>query len=323
MNVFEMFLSLVLSLVLGLAIVPLLAKTKTTQTILHYVSEHEQKSGTPTMGGLIFILAIAVVTLIFATDRLARFCLLMASASGFVGLLDDVAKVQYGKNMGLAPYQKIIAQSVLAGVFGYFVWWNIGSQISIPFVKTQLDIGVWIIPLLFIAFIATTNTVNLTDGLDGLCSSSVIATIICLWLLVKSQMQSGIYGGLSYSQSEDLFLLCEITVMALVGFLFFNSNKACVFMGDVGSLFLGGLVVSVFAISKNLLYLLLLGLPFVVSGVSDILQVAYFKMTHGKRIFLMAPFHHHLQRKGLSENKICVIYFGVTMAVGLAVICVV
>ncbi|MFI3167465.1 MAG: phospho-N-acetylmuramoyl-pentapeptide-transferase [Bacillota bacterium] len=321
MNVFIILLSLSMSIFLGLIIVPLLSKMKTTQTILHYVKEHDEKNGTPTMGGIIFIATISAVTLIFIPDRLARFCLLMAVASGFVGLLDDIAKVKFGKNMGLAPYQKIIAQAVLAGVFGYYIWWNVGSQISIPFFSVQVDIGVFIIPLLFVAFIATTNTVNLTDGLDGLCSVSVIACLLSLSGVVYFQMQTANQSVLSYVQSENFYLLIAVSVFSILGFLLFNANKASVFMGDVGSLFLGGLVVSLFAISKNIIYLTILGMPFVVSGVSDILQVAYFKKTGGKRIFLMAPYHHHLQRKGLSENKICVIYFISTMLLGLVVIC--
>ncbi len=321
MNVFQMLLSLSLSLVLGVIVVPLLGKMKTTQTILHYVTEHGEKNGTPTMGGLIFILAIAIVAVIFIEERVVLFCLLMAVASGFVGLLDDVAKVKFGKNMGLAPYQKIIAQSVLAGVFSYYIWWNIGSQISIPILAVQIDIGYFLLPILFVAFIATTNTVNLTDGLDGLCTSSVIACLILLWMLVYFQMKSGNQSVMSYAGSENFYMLIEISIFALLGFLVFNANKASVFMGDVGSLFLGGLVVSLFAVSKNTLYLLIFGLPFVVSGLSDILQVAYFKKTGGKRIFLMAPYHHHLQRKGLSENKICVIYFACTMLLGICAIC--
>lgn len=316
MNAVQMLLSLSLSLALGLVGVPLLSKTKTTQTILHYVKEHDEKNGTPTMGGLIFIAAISIVTMIFIKERIARFCLLIAVASGFVGLLDDIAKVRFGKNMGLAPYQKVLAQGVLASVFAYFVWGNIGSMISVPLLKTQLDIGGYIIPLLAIAFVATTNTVNLTDGLDGLCSSSVIATLIALWALTYFQMQSGKYNVMSYFQSENFFALIGISVAALLGFLVFNTNKASVFMGDVGSLFLGGLVVSLFAVSNNLMYLLILGAPFVLSGLSDIIQVVYFKASGGKRVFLMAPYHHHLQRKGLSENKICIMYAVGTLLLG-------
>ncbi len=320
MNVIQMVCALSLSLMLGIFIVPMLEKTNTKQTILHYVSEHSQKNGTPTMGGIIFITSICVVSFVFIKERTIGFCLIIALASGFVGLLDDIAKVKFGKNMGLKPYQKVVSQLVLSVLFSYYIWWNVGSEISIPFVKAQIDIGIFIFPLLVLAFIATTNTVNLTDGIDGLCTSSVIATISLLLMLVTFQMQSG-YNVMSYFQNENFTALSAISVFALFGFLVFNANKASVFMGDVGSLFLGGLVVSLFAISKNLIYLLILGLPFVVSGLSDILQVAYFKMTRGGRIFLMAPYHHHLQRKGLSENKICVLYVAVTSLLGLFSIC--
>lgn len=320
MNVIQMVCSLALSLVLGIFIVPLLAKTKTTQTILHYVSEHSEKNGTPTMGGIIFIASICIVSLVFIKERTIGFCLIISLASGFVGLLDDIAKVRFGKNMGLKPYQKVVSQLALSTLFSYYIWWNVGSEISVPFVKTQIDIGLFIFPLLVIAFIATTNTVNLTDGIDGLCTFSVIACISLLMLLVNFQMQEN-YNVMSYFQNENFVSLSAISVFSLFGFLVFNANKASVFMGDVGSLFLGGLVVSLFAVSKNLAYLLILGLPFVVSGLSDILQVAYFKMSGGKRIFLMAPFHHHLQRKGLSENKICVLYVAVTCLLGLFSIC--
>lgn len=320
MNVIQMVCSLTLSLMLGIFIVPMLAKTKTTQTILHYVSEHSEKNGTPTMGGIIFITSICTVSLFFIKERTIWFCLVISLASGFVGLLDDIAKVRFGKNMGLKPYQKIISQLALSVLFSYYIWWNVGSEIFLPFVKAQVDIGFFIFPLLMIAFIATTNTVNLTDGIDGLCTSSVIATISLLLVLVTFQMENN-YNVMSYFQNENFTALSAISVFALFGFLVFNANKASVFMGDVGSLFLGGLVVSLFAISKNLVYLLILGLPFVVSGLSDILQVAYFKLSGGKRIFLMAPFHHHLQRKGLSENKICVLYVAVTSLFGLFSIC--
>ncbi len=320
MGVVQMVCSLASSLILGMLILPVLAKTKTTQTILHYVSEHSEKNGTPTMGGLIFIIAICLMSLIFIKEKILVFCIVISLASGFVGLLDDVAKVRFGKNMGLMPYQKIVSQMVLSALFAYYIWWNIGSQISIPFSSVQLDIGIFIFPLLIIAFIATTNTVNLTDGLDGLCTSSVIVSVSLLWVLVHFQML-GKYSVMSYSQAEDFSTLAAVVVFSLFGFLVFNANKASVFMGDVGSLFLGGMVVSLFAISKNLIYLLIFGLPFVVSGLSDILQVGYFKITRGKRIFLMAPYHHHLQRKGLSENKICVLYAAATLLFGLAAIC--
>ena len=305
-------ISLCLSVAVGFAVVPLLKRVRAGQSILSYVKEHKSKEGTPTMGGVIFIFSATAVALAFCGRGELRNMLVLCSAGvayGVVGFLDDLLKVRGRKNEGLKPLQKIGFQLVVAAIISIYLFVSQKTRITIPFSSITIDVKFGIIPLYIFVFIATTNCVNLTDGLDGLAAG--VSYVYLAMLAVLMLLQRG--GGML----ETDVILCISLVGAIVGFLLFNTNRATVFMGDTGSLSLGGFISVISAFSGNVLFIPLFGVMFVVSGVSVILQVLYYKKTR-KRIFLMAPFHHHLQMRGMSEGKIAVCYKIMTLAVGLA-----
>ncbi len=297
-------------------------KLKFGQNILHYVESHASKQGTPTMGGLIFIIAIICVGLCFSYDNFmfGLICLLMFLGYGVIGFLDDFIKIKFKRNLGLRPYQKIIGQALIAVIAGVYVYINpnIGSEVVIPFTNKTIDLGVFIIPFVFLVFIATTNSVNLTDGLDGLAGgvSFVVFLSFGFLILIFSKFLT---PGLDETVISQMTILSNISFVAsgaLLGFLVFNCFPATIFMGDTGSLSLGGLLAVVATFSKLGLYVLIVGIMYVLSTLSVIIQVLYFKKTK-KRVFLMAPLHHHFEKKGVYENKIVSIYIIITIIVSL------
>ena len=294
------------SLALLLLIMPLLKRLKAGQYILGYVKEHKNKSGTPTMGGLAFIAAIIIVgfcTLGFSNGE-ASLTLAITAGFTFVGFLDDFLKIYRKENEGLKPYQKIIFQLAIASVAAAYCYVNKLTKIYVPFGGgLAVDISWGIIPLVIFIFVATVNCVNLTDGLDGLAGGTSCAYLLILGIMLSMQ-------GANYA------VLCFIAVGAVGAFLIFNTNKAAIFMGDTGSLALGGFISCLSVFSGNSLYIPLLGIMFVISGISVIVQVIYYKRTR-KRVFLMAPVHHHFQMKGYSECKISYVYFALTALVGI------
>ena len=308
--------SLALTFLSGLAFIPVLRKVKAGQPILKYVKEHEQKSGTPTMGGLFFILPLAAVFFICGggRTRVATVSVAIGLFYMLVGFLDDFLKIKLKHNEGLKPYQKIVFQTAIALLGGAFAYTNGLTALYIPFVKRTVDIGVWIIFVAALTFIALTNSVNLTDGLDGLCGGVSACYLLIVAALILLEKNFG-----SYRKSEEtdgILLLVSVTFFAVLGFLIFNVPKAKVFMGDTGSLGLGGVLGAVSVFSGNTLFIPVIGAAFVWSSLSVIIQVAHFKRTR-KRVFLMAPFHHHLQMKGFSETQIGFYYSLITVIIGL------
>ncbi len=294
------------SYLLILIILPLLKKLKAGQYILDYVKEHKSKNGTPTMGGLGFVAAIIAVGLCVCglKPREAVFTLAVTAGFTVVGFLDDFLKIYRRKNEGLKPYQKIIFQLAIAVIAALYCYFNKITVVNIPFFKgVSLDLGWGIIPLVIFIFLSAVNCVNLTDGLDGLAGGTSLAYL-------------AVFGVLLFMQNSPLHLICFTAVGALAAFLIFNTNKASVFMGDTGSLALGGLISCVSVFSGNSLYIPIAGIMFVVSGISVIVQVIYYKRTR-KRIFLMSPIHHHFQMKGYTESKIAVSYTVITALSGI------
>lgn len=298
----------VLSAVLCAAAIPLLRRVKAGQPILGYVKEHEQKSGTPTMGGVAFLLAAALCAFFFGlyADRHVVVAVSFGLASAAVGFLDDFLKLRYRRNLGLRSYQKIVFQIVLALIAGVYCYVSELTRVNIPFSRLSVDFGIWIVPAVAFVFVATVNCVNLTDGLDGLAAS------VGFWYFAAFAALIALAAGGAAPLSHLSLVLCGV----LAGYLLFNTYRASVFMGDTGSLGLGGFAVSVAALSGNLLYIAVIGVLFVCSGISVILQVIYYKKT-GRRIFRMAPLHHHFQEMGYSESKIVFAYSLVTAAAGL------
>lgn len=299
-----------LSFVLCKLLIPLLKRLKAGQNILGYVKEHRNKGGTPTMGGFAFILSAACAALFFGPrDRVLSIAIVIGLAYLLVGFLDDFIKIRSGRNEGLKPYQKIVFQTAIALMVALFCSRNGFTKVYLPFLSGTFDLGWWFFPLCVFVFLATVNCVNLTDGLDGLAGGVCEGYFLCLGVMIVLR-----------EQNAGLATLCFCLCGAIAAYLVFNTAKASVFMGDTGSLALGGLVAAISIFSGNLFYIPLLGICFVLSGISVMVQVIYYKATHGKRVFLMAPLHHHFQEKGHAESKIAYCYALVTMLVGLVCI---
>lgn len=297
--------SFFITFILMKLILPLLKKLKAGQYILGYVKEHENKQGTPTMGGLAFVAAIIISAIIFYgfDNGVVNFTLSITAAFAIVGFIDDFIKISKKDNLGLKAYQKIIFQSAIALTVGLFCYFTNTTQVYIPFFAIKLNIGLWCVPCVAFVFVATVNCVNLCDGLDGLASSTALPYLLSLGIII-------------FVEADGLSTACFLGVGAMAAFLIFNVNKASVFMGDTGSLALGGYIACLSCFSSNALYIPIIGIMFVVSGMSVILQVIYYKKTR-KRLFLMAPIHHHFQMKGISESKISYYYCTITSLLGI------
>lgn len=301
----------------GLVLIPVLRKIKAGQPILKYVKTHGDKNGTPTMGGLFFVLPIVAVFFAFGGGG-ARIAVVSAAIGLFymlIGFLDDFIKIKFKHNEGLKPYQKIIFQTAIAFLAGAFAYVNSLTRCYIPFTKNTVDFGVWVVFIVAFLFIAMTNSVNLSDGLDGLAGGVSIfySLAFCAILSLEKEFSTPF---LKSSEYDGLLLLLFSMTGGLVGFLLFNVSKAKVFMGDTGSLALGGLLCSASVFSGNTLFVPIIGVAFVWSSLSVIIQVAHFKRT-GRRVFLMSPYHHHLQMKGFTEPQISLYYSVVTVITGI------
>ncbi|MEG0918956.1 MAG: phospho-N-acetylmuramoyl-pentapeptide-transferase [Anaerovoracaceae bacterium] len=296
---------LLLGAVLTSSFIPILRSKQMGQNIRTEGPEsHQKKAGTPSMGGVAIILAtvLAVATTHYF-DENTKIIALGFLGFGVVGFIDDYLKVIKKQNEGLKPWQKLGMQLVIsiavAVYFGYFS--TLGTEVYIPFVKTYIDFGVLYVPFVIFTMLAMTNGVNLTDGLDGLAAGVTI--IVALFMAV----QAGLVGGTATSA----FL--GGLAGACIGFLMFNKNPAKIFMGDTGSLALGGgLAVAAFAVKLELL-LPIVGIMYVLETVSVILQVGYFKISGGKRLFRMAPLHHHFEEGGMKETVVVAMFWLITL----------
>ncbi len=305
---FTVIISFAISLVFCLILLPILRKWKAGQNILSYVKEHKSKGGTPTMGGIAFLSAAILTTVLFSKkiDRTLLVCLAVGAAYMAVGLMDDFFKLRRKENLGLTAKQKLVFQTLIALFAGIYCARTGLTKLYIPFLKTSVTLGWWILPLSVFVFLATVNAVNLTDGLDGLAAGASAPFFAAIGTIIL--LQRG---------NASLSTLCFSLVGALGAYLLFNVPPASVFMGDTGSLSLGGFASIVAICSGNTLYIAIVGGCFVFSVISVLLQVIYYKATGGKRIFLMAPAHHHFQEKGYAESKISYAYFAVTFLLGL------
>ena len=324
LNLLEYFLyAFFFALIVSPFVISIMKREKIKQTILHYVDNHKSKNGTPTMGGLIFLIAISVVSLICFKGKslYAKMTIIIFLCYGIVGFLDDFIKFKFKRNLGLRAYQKIIFQLLVSFAIGFFVYKNIGGVILLPFSNRLVDLKVWIIPLVILIYLATTNSVNLTDGLDGLATSTTLIFLVSFVILQAILTETGVivYNISNIEELKNLSVVSVVSCGVLLCFLFFNCFPAKIFMGDTGSLALGSLIASVSIFSGLELYIPILGIVFVASAVSVILQVAYYKLTK-KRIFLMAPLHHHFEKKGVHEVRITFCYSLVSLIVGVVVI---
>ncbi|MBQ7831411.1 MAG: phospho-N-acetylmuramoyl-pentapeptide-transferase [Clostridia bacterium] len=300
-------LSFVLSFIFSLVLIPILRRLKAGQNILVYVKEHKNKSGTPTMGGIAFIAAAVLSSVLFSKriDRTLVLCIVIGLAYMSIGLLDDFLKWKHKENLGLKAWQKLFFQTIVAIFSGIYCLRAELTQLYLPFLNRSIAIGSWIFPLSVFVFLGTVNAVNLTDGLDGLAAGASMPFFIFLGILICKE---------SGNDGEAILSFC--LAGALLAYLLFNVSPAAVFMGDTGSLALGGFASALTLFSGNALYVPLLGICFLFSVISVMIQVIYYKVTGGKRVFLMAPIHHHFQKKGHSETRISYAYFLVTTLVG-------
>ncbi len=315
--------SAILTVLVGMLVIPLLKKIKAGQQILKYVETHKDKNGTPTMGGLFFIGSAVIIFMAFGglKGRISTVAMAIGIAFMLVGFIDDFIKIKLHHNEGLKAYQKIIFQIGIAVVAGVFAYNNGITAFNIPFTNNKIYLGWWTIPVVALIFIAITNSVNLTDGLDGLAGSVSAVYLAIMVALISVQAISQDYFYTNGNEYYNLKLLSCCLIGGILGFLVFNSNKAKVFMGDTGSLSLGGFIGAISIFSLNSFFIPIIGIMFVASSISVIVQVVYFKRTK-KRVFLMAPLHHHFQLKGYTETQITYCYSFITAVVGgICVLC--
>lgn len=297
-------ISFALSVVMGPVIIPILRKLKMGQTEREDgVQSHLKKAGTPTMGGVIILLAV-VITSVFYIPAYPKIIPILFVTLGFglIGFLDDYLKVVLKRSDGLLPMQKMALQIVVTAIFAFYIVKvaEIPLTMLVPFSGGYcLDIGWLAVPVLFIAVIGTVNGTNFTDGLDGL-ASSVTVLVATFFTVVAIGTESGIEP-----------ITCAV-VGALLGFLLFNVYPASVFMGDTGSLALGGFVAGTAYMMQMPLFIIIVGFIYLVEVASVILQVTYFKKTGGKRLFKMAPIHHHFELCGWSETRVVAVFSVIT-----------
>lgn len=296
MNIYLLIIiSIFLSIGLGLIILPELKKHKIGQNIREVgPKSHLSKAGTPTMGGIIFIISSLILALIFLPLKSLDTWILLLSTIGFgaIGFIDDFRKLVLKQSEGLSPREKIVLQFGLAVIISILAYVNDKDSIAsllIPFTNTRINLGILGIPLMIFIIVGTTNATNLTDGLDGLLASVSLPVFISLAIIGKNTSNA---------------VFSYIMLGSLLGFLIFNSNPAAVFMGDTGSMAIGGAVVALAINLKIPIYLVIFGGIYVLETLSVIIQVTSYRYRNKKRVFLMTPIHHHFELKGYKEQKI-------------------
>lgn len=317
--ILALILSLIAMLLIGPRVLPILRKMKFGQTIYELgPKSHQTKQGTPTMGGLMFAAVTCVVSLVLCLFSLRNgwkdFSLALIAVSlgsMLIGFVDDYIKVVKKRNLGLIWWQKIIGQVVVAVAFSAYCYFNpyVGSKILVPFFNVEWDLGWTYIPLMSCVMIFMINSANLQDGLDGLLSSvSVIGSAAWGLISLVIMLTLGAAGGDAIANYGNLAIFAMALSGALMGFLRFNHYPAAVFMGDTGSMFIGGAMVGMAMLLKMPLFMLLICFTMLASSFSVIIQRIYFKATHGKRIFKMSPIHHHFELSGMTETQIVAMY---------------
>lgn len=305
-----LFIAFVGAFVAGYFLIPVLRRLAGQQIREDGPKSHLEKAGTPSMGGLLIIIGMLLAGLTFLSSTKQYFWIMLLGAALYagIGFLDDYIKIIKKRSLGLRAKQKIILQFVLAigiAVYAYFDE-NIGTEVYIPIFHTFVDFGVLYIPFVIFFLIAVTNSVNLTDGLDGLAGSvSLVNAGAYIAVLSTALFINGAW-------QEESILFAGALVGALIGFLWYNSHPASVIMGDTGAFFLGGAISMLAIVSRTELLIPIMGIMFLLSSLSSILQVGSYKLRNKKRIFRMAPLHHHFELGGMHETKIVARYTIVT-----------
>ncbi len=297
--------SFCIAVLIGPKVIELLKKLKARGTEREEgLESHKVKTGTPIMGGFIFLIPFLIVGIFYSMSHKEVIpVLILTIGFGFVGFLDDYIKVVRKHNEGLLPWQKLLGQIIVVLLFVAYTlnFTDISLALKIPFTNITLDFGFWNIPILCFIALGTGNGTNLTDGVDGLCAS-VTAVVSGFFIL------AAIYYGATGAEVMSAAMLGS-----LLGYLVYNVYPGKVMMGDFGSLAIGGFVTSVAYVMNMPIYIVLFGFIYLLEAVSVIMQVSYFKMTHGKRIFRMAPIHHHFEKGGWSETKVVNVFTTITI----------
>ncbi len=294
-----------ISTLAGPFVIPFLLKLKIGQTVRDDGPQsHLNKTGTPTMGGIIFLGAMFLVSLFFLKGRpLIAPVLLMTFGFGLIGFIDDYIKVVLKRAMGFKAWQKMIGEIIVTTIFAIYITHteNVELTMLVPFSNGHyIDAGILTIPLMFFVILGTVNGANFTDGLDGLATKVTLAILafFCIPAILTKSGLEPVLGAM---------------IGALLGFLIFNSHPANVFMGDTGSLALGAFVATTAYMLQMPLFIIIVAFIYLAEVISVILQVGYFKLTHGKRIFKMAPIHHHFELCGFAETKVVEAFFIITI----------
>lgn len=314
-----LLLSLVAVLTLMPRVLPMLNRLKFGQPIYTLGPEsHQAKKGTPTMGGLVFAAVASVFTIVLHGTWYGKadFALAIVSfsvLSMLIGFVDDFIKVVQKNSKGLIWWKKVVGQVVIGAAFSWYCYRHpaIGSSILIPFTGIQWDLGVWYLPLMTLLSMFMINSANLQDGLDGLLTS-VNAVGSTSWAALALLSAAVLNGAGDAGNYRNVALFAFALVGASLGFLWFNYNPAKVFMGDTGSMFIGGATVAMAMVLRMPLFMAFVSFTMVASSASVILQRVYFKWTHGKRIIKMSPIHHHFELSGMTEPQVVTLYAAVT-----------
>ncbi len=306
--IISVLVSFAISVILCPVVIPFLKRLKFGQFVREEgPKEHLKKSGTPTMGGIIILSSVVITSVLFIPEyRNIIPILFMTLGFGLIGFLDDYIKVVMKRSLGLRAWQKLALQFIVTGIFAYYLlnYTDVGTGMLIPFTGgfedgLYLEIGILYVPMLFFAVLGTVNGANFTDGLDGLASG--VTVIIAVFFTV-----------ISIVSGSGIEPITGAVVGALLGFLLFNVYPARVFMGDTGSLALGGFVASAAYMMNMPIFILIVAFIYLVEVLSVIIQVSYFKATKGKRIFKMAPIHHHFELCGWSETRVVTVFTTIT-----------
>lgn len=319
--IYSILVSFIISLAAGYIGVPFLKRLKFGQQVRDDGPQtHLSKAGTPTMGGIIIVVALVITTFLFRTGsyQYVLFSLGVTLGFGLIGLLDDMIIVVKKRSLGLRAYQKILGQTGIALIAAVFAYTNpqIGSKLIVPFSGAEWDLGFWYIPFTVISVVLIVNSVNLTDGLDGLASGVTIINAAAYMIIFYGLLQNLSGQYLEESDTLNMAVFSASLTGACLGFLRFNTYPAKVFMGDTGAFALGGALSVIVVVSRLQLLLIITGFMFLLTSISVILQVGSYKLRK-KRIFKMAPLHHHFELKGVPETKIVAFYMLITTALCL------
>lgn len=294
-----------IAVAIGPSVIGMLRRLKAGQTErTEGLESHKKKTGTPTMGGIIFLIPVVLIGIFFGMTYKEVFPILILTIGfGIIGFIDDYIKVVKKHNLGLRAWQKILGQFIVTMLFTLYIgnFTDVSLAMKVPFTDIVLDFGFWNIPIMFFIALGTANGTNFTDGVDGLCAS-VTAVV------------AGFFAAAAVFYSCDGAEIVSCAMLgALLGYLVYNVYPGKVMMGDTGSLAIGGFVTATAYVMQMPIFIVIVGFIYAFEVISVIMQVSYFKITHGKRIFRMAPIHHHFEKGGWSETKVVNVFTTVTI----------